>query len=332
MHLPGKKMKETIRLIRLQNLLIVALTMILMRYAVISPLLSMSRVALVDGSFAPMAPLLPLSDFIVLVIATLLVTAAGYVINDYFDIRTDLINRGEVIVGNKIPRRKAMMMHNILNLTGVAAAFWVSYRINNIWMGFLFLIVSGLLYFYSATYKRQFLIGNIIVAILTAMVPMLVIFFEAPLLLQYKTEGPGGIPVINLLFAWVGGFSIFAFLTTLAREIIKDIEDFEGDMAFGRNTLPVVLGIVPSRIIAGSLVALSVALLYLVWFFHLDDYITLVYLTVAIVLPMIIVLVRMVRGNTRADMKAASNLMKFVMLTGIFYSVVACIIISKNLF
>ena len=125
--------------------------------------------------------------FILLVAATVLITAGGYVINDYFDIKTDLINKGKVIVGTKIPRRKAMMWHSIFNIAGVLLGFYISYKAGYIWLGILFLIVSGLLYFYSASYKRQFLIGNIIVAILTAMVPMLVVFYEWPALYKYYT-------------------------------------------------------------------------------------------------------------------------------------------------
>ena len=80
-----------------------------------------------------------------------------------------------------------MMWHNIFNIAGVAAGFYISWKAGYIWMGILFLVVSGLLYFYSASYKRQFLIGNIIVALLTAMVPMLVVFYEWPALYKYYT-------------------------------------------------------------------------------------------------------------------------------------------------
>ncbi len=180
-------MKSFLNLIRWQNLLIVALTMILMRYAVIAPVISKISVILQggDGTGVPLTLKFPWYDFIILVIATVFITAGGYVINDYFDIKTDLINRGEVIVGTKIPRRQAMMWHNILNIAGVAAGFYISWKAGYFWLGTFFLIVSGLLYFYSASYKRQFLIGNIIVSLLTAMVPMLVVLYEWPALYRY---------------------------------------------------------------------------------------------------------------------------------------------------
>ena len=130
-------------------------------------------------------------------------------------------------------------------------------------MGTLFLVVSGLLYFYSASYKRQFLIGNIIVAILTAMVPLLVVIYEWPALYRYYTVNAVTLPEFNFIFYWVGGFALFAFLTTLTREIIKDIEDFEGDIAYGRNTVPVVIGILSAKIVSVSLMIITIVLLYL---------------------------------------------------------------------
>jgi len=326
-------MKAFLKLIRWQNLLIVILTMVLMRYAILEPILSRISVLLysLSGSSTTMSLQTSWIDFSLLVLATVLITAGGYVINDYFDIKTDIINRGQVIVGTKIPRRQAMMWHNILNVAGVAAGFYVAIKAGYFWMGMLFLIVSGLLYFYSASYKRQFLIGNIIVAVLTAMVPLLVLVFEAAELFQYYGVNAVRIPDLTILFYWVGGFAVFAFLTTLAREIIKDIEDFEGDVAFGRNTVPVVIGILASKIVAVCLVFVTLILLYLVWFFFLNDIITLLYLSLTIALPLIYVIFRIISSQSRKQLHIASRIMKIAMLSGILYSVVVKIILTYNL-
>jgi 4-hydroxybenzoate polyprenyltransferase len=326
-------MTEFLKLIRWKNLLIVILTMVLMRYLVIAPLLSLMTVHLNSAPDAAVQMALQLKwyDFIMLVAATVCITAGGYVINDYFDIKTDLINRGKVIVGTGVSRRKAMMWHSIFNIAGVAAGFYISARAGYFWMGVLFLLVSGLLYFYSASYKRQFLIGNIIVAVLTALVPLLVIFYEWPALYKYYALNATNEPKMTILFYWVGGFALFAFVTTLAREIIKDIEDFEGDTAYGRNTLPVITGIPASKIIAVSLVAITIALLFLVWFFYVRDWITLVYVSVAIMLPLVLVIFFLVSGNSRKRVHIASNLMKIAMLTGILYSLVVKAIITWKL-
>jgi len=327
-------MKAFLKLIRWPNLLIIILTMILMRYAVIEPVLSKISVTLygIAGTTSKMTLQLPFYDFLFLVLATVLIAAGGYVINDYFDIKTDLINRGKVIVGTKIPRRQAMMWHNIFNMVGVAAGFYVSWKVGFFWMGVLFLLVSGLLYFYSASYKRQFLIGNIIVAVLTAMVPMLVVIFEVPALYQYYALNAVKTPDLSLILYWIGGFAIFAFLTTLIREIIKDIEDFEGDVAYGRNTIPVVIGILTTKIMTISLMFITLAMLYLVWYFFLNEIITLLYLTVAVAAPLAFTIFQLIISKSRTQLHSASNLMKIVMLTGILYSLVVKIILTYNLY
>jgi len=327
-------MKAFLKLIRWQNLVIIMLTMVLMRYAVIAPLISKIGVILIKGSGdeIPMTLQLPWYDFIILIAATVFITAGGYVINDYFDIKTDLINRGEVIVGSKIPRRQAMMWHNILNIAGVSAGFYISWRIGYFWLGILFLIVSGLLYFYSASYKRQFLIGNIVVAILIAMVPILVVIYEWPALYRFYKVNAIDLPNFNLIFYWVGGFALFAFLTSLTREIIKDIEDFEGDLAYGRNTIPVIIGVLTSKIVAVCLVIITIAILYFVWHFFINDKITLLYLSICIVIPLLFVIYQLVISKNRKALHGASRLMKIVMLAGISYSVLVKIILTWNLF
>jgi 4-hydroxybenzoate polyprenyltransferase len=326
-------MKAFLKIIRWPNLCIVILTMVLMRYAILQPVLSNLNVALVSmpGTLSAMTLQFPLLDFILLVCATVLITAAGYVINDYFDIKTDLINRGKVIVGTSIPRRLAMMWHNILNIAGVSLGFYISWKTGYFWMGILFLLVSGMLYFYSASYKRQFLVGNIIVAVLTAMVPMLVVIYEAPALYRYYTINALQPPDLTIIFYWVGGFAIFAFLTTLTREIIKDIEDFEGDIAYGRNTIPVVIGILTSKIVSVCLVLITIALLYITWFLFVPDTITLIYISFAIVAPLVFVIYQLIISKSRKQLHSASRLMKIVMLTGIMYSVVVKLVITYNI-
>ncbi len=330
MLLPGN-MRYILKLIRWKNLLIVIFTMVLMRYAIVETLINRIDVILLNGEEVQMALKFPWYDFVMLVLAIICIAAGGYVINDYFDIRTDLINRGEVIVGTRIPRRKAMLWHSLLNIIGVAAGFYVSARAGYFWFGTIFLLISGLLYFYSASYKRQFLIGNLMVAVMTALVPVFTVLFEWAALYRYYSVSATIMPDLGFLFYWVGGFALFAFLTTLIREIIKDTEDFEGDSAYGRNTLPVVIGIAASKIISVGLIIMTVGMLYIVWYFFINDRITFIYLSVAIVIPLLFTIYRLVISKDRKDLHAASSIMKLVMLTGILYSVVVKVIITWNL-
>jgi 4-hydroxybenzoate polyprenyltransferase len=331
-HSRGENIRDIMTLIRLPNLLVVAVTMMLMRYAVIRPLLGAMPVTMADDplNITRMTFQLGWIDFMILVISTCLITAAGYVINDYFDIRADLINRGTIIVGNTITRRRAILYHNILNILGVAGGTYVSARIGYIWLGIMFVLISGLLYFYSATYKRQFLIGNIIVAMLVALVPMMVVVYDAaPVYVRYSqtvTDFPG----VAILFYWVGGFALFAFLTTIIREIIKDMEDFKGDMEMGRKTLPVLSGMVTCKTVVVTFSLITVALLYIIWHRYLNDRLTFIYITLLLGAPMVVVIIKVITDREKHHLHFASRLMKLIMLAGILYSLVAGAIITSG--
>ena len=174
----------------------------------------------------------------------MLIAAAGYIINDYFDTQADLINKPKrVLVGVSIQRREAMILHAIMNIMGIGIGVYLSFYIKLPTLSMVFLIATGLLWFYSTNYKRQFLIGNLAVSFLTALVPLMVILFEIPLLnREYGEVMLRNSASFGYLIAWVGAFSFFAFVTTLIREVIKDAEDFEGDRAYGMKTVPIVLG------------------------------------------------------------------------------------------
>lgn len=331
-HFRGERIKDLMTIVRLPNLLVVAMTMMLMRYAIIRPLLNAMPVTLADDPYTVTAMSFQLGwlDFMILVIATCLITAAGYVINDYFDIRTDLINRGSIIVGNTITRRMAIFYHNILNILGVACGTYVSARIGYIWLGVFFILISGLLYFYSAVYKRQFLIGNIVVALLVATVPMLVVVYDAAPIYVHYSQAAVSFPGVAILFYWVGGFALFAFLTNLIREIIKDMEDCEGDRETGRKTLPVLSGLPACKTVVTALSLITVALLYIVWFRYLNDKITLGYITILLVVPFALVIYRVITGKEQHHFHSASRLMKLIMFFGIIYSLVAGAIITSG--
>lgn len=224
------------------------------------------------------------------------------------------------------------MWHNILNLIGILGGFYVSYKIGYFWLGVIFLLVSGLLYFYSATYKKQLLIGNIIVSLLTAAVPFMVVVFEVPPIYSYYFPISANMPSLTILFYWVGGFAIFAFLVSLAREIVKDMEDFEGDRAYGSRSLPVVVGIRVSSIIVIVLLIIIVALLLLVWYFHLNDLLTILYISITLLVPLIISSVFIILGRNQKDFHLASLWIKIVMLSGICYSLLVLIIINREVF
>ena len=155
-------------------------------------------------------------------LATIMIAGGGYVINDYFDTKADLINRpNNVIVGTDISRGNALTWHLALNIIACILGALVSIRIG-VWIfAFAYPIISGLLWFYSSTYKKMFLLGNIIVAFLISIIPLMPVAYQLPG--QMNTDNPNiinGVFDLNLIFYWSLGFSIFSFITTLFREII----------------------------------------------------------------------------------------------------------------
>jgi len=271
-------------------------------------------------------------NFFFLVMATVFITAAGYVINDYFDTKTDLVNRPEtVIVGRVLNRRWAILLHVILNTIGIGLGVYISFYIGIPALSIVFLLITGILWFYSTTYKRQLLIGNIIVAVLTALVPLIVILFEIPLLnkeyglLMHEMRAN----FVHIIL-WVSAFALFAFLLTMIREIIKDVEDFEGDSAYGRKTMPIVLGVLNSKIVIITFIITTLFSLLYLNFRFLNDLITLIYFILFLIIPLLLLLYKIIVATGKKDYHRSSNLSKLIMLAGILYSLVANYIIVQN--
>ena len=320
------KIRSIFSLVRFPNLLIIAFTQYAMRYLLMEPLLPSDTFELQFGDF----------QFALLVCSTMLIAAAGYIINDYFDTRADLINKpARVVVGVAISRKVAMILHLILNIMGVGIGVYLAFYVGLPSLSLVFMLSTGLLWFYSTNYKKQFLVGNLAVAFLTGLIPLMVVLFEIPLLnreygevmIRYDAD-------FNYLFAWVSAFSFFAFFTTLIREIIKDAEDFEGDNAYGMKTVPIVLGTFWTRFVVVLLIAITLcALVFLLFkyiFYSVDpaDYISLVYFSLFLLLPLILLAIQVMTARDKRAYRRASTLIKLVMLFGIFYSVVVFYLIS----
>jgi len=313
-------MYKILKVIRYKNLLIVAATLYLVRYCIVQPLLYSKNLDLQLDSLS----------FLLLTLATVFITAGGYVINDYFDTKTDLVNRPQtVIIGRSLSRRMAITLHTGLNLVGIIFGLIVSIKVGKPFLSLLFVIVTGLLWFYSTTYKRQFLIGNLMVALLTGIVPLITILFEFPRLYSVYWQMVIKFDIhLGIITYWVGSYAIFAFLLTLVREIIKDIEDFEGDQVFGRNTLPVYLGKKNARIVAASILMFTLISLVFLFAKYLNylpsgqfDYYTFSYFLVLIVIPIFILLIMLLTAEKKEDYHKSSQLNKLIMLFGLLYTI-----------
>jgi len=323
-------MLDVLKLVRIQNLAIIALTQYVIRHAIISPILRVNNLELQLSHF----------DFSILVLATLLTTAAGYVINDYFDTRTDLVNRpSKVLVGKTINRRTAIILHMAFSFTGILFGFYVAFRAGFLLLGVLFIIVFLLLWFYSTTLKRQVIVGNVVVSVLTGMVPLVVLIFEMPALISGVDSGFSfRYANINYMVAWTGFFAFFAFLLSLIREIIKDIEDFEGDRVFGRKTLPIVVGITFTKLVVAGLIVVTLISLGYIYIIYLltglygdTDLITFFYFLMLIAVPLLVLLYKMLTASGKKDYIYAKNLSKVIMLAGIMYAFLVRFIILQSL-
>lgn len=303
---------------RFKNLVIIVLTMLAMRYLLMRPMLAKFGLELQLAGWI----------FALIVIATVLIAAAGYVINDYFDTRPDTINHPEsVIVGRAVSKRGAIALHSTLNVLGVAAGAVAAFAVHRPMLMLLFVLTTGILWFYSTTYKRQLLIGNVIVATLTAIVPLIPLVFEYPLLQVYWSSIVVYQMKLYPIVYWTCGYAVFAFLLTFAREIIKDIEDFEGDASFGRNTLPVYFDVNVAKIVVCCVLMLTVGVLAVALTKHLQsqptlDVLTLVYCLVLLVMPIFATIVVLMFAKQKKQYHTASIMCKLIMLMGIAYTLV----------
>jgi 4-hydroxybenzoate polyprenyltransferase len=290
-----------LKLIRWQNLLFIVITQILYEYCIYLP---------IYGSHSTYQ-----LGFIVL--ASVLIAAAGYIINDYFDLNIDQINKPDrVIVNNAVSRRWAIFWHLAFSLLGLfftvlalpPSLFWYLILAN--------LLSILLLWLYSTNFKKQLLIGNVIISILTSWVILILFFSKTPLSVDNIISADHKeIRLFRLTMLYAG----FAFIISLIREVLKDMEDRTGDARYGCRTMPIVWGLPASKVfvavwiivLAGTLVILQLYVLAYGW------WLSIVYCLLAIVVPLLIVLSKLTAANTQQDFHLLSRYVKAIMFTGI---------------
>lgn len=310
-----------LRLIRVQNLLIIALTQYMMRHLIVEP------IARLIGKGAGLEVVLQLSqlDFFLLSLSTVMIAAAGNIINDYFDLRIDRINKPQkIVVGRYIKRRVAMGAHLVINGLGIVIGGYVAWRAGNIQLVGIHVISAILLWYYATAFKRQLLIGNLTIALLAAVIPLVVGVFEIPLL--NRAYGPellqAGQQSLSPAMYWLLAFAGFAFAITLAREITKDIADVAGDEKHGCRSVPIVYGRKTSVAIVTVIYVLIVVAAFYMQQVYLNDKYTLFYTIFGIALPVIVTAVSTLRATTPAQFNRAATLNKIATLAGICTSVV----------
>ncbi|MDD4968655.1 MAG: geranylgeranylglycerol-phosphate geranylgeranyltransferase [Paludibacter sp.] len=304
-----------LKLIRYQNLIFIALIQFVMRQVVLVPILQTFGF---DASQDT-------GMLFLLMTASILIAAGGYVLNDYFDVKIDAINKPDKqIVGNIISRSSAMVIHQVLTGLGVICGLSLAYFTRSFTLAFIFIVIPGLLWFYSASYKRQFLIGNLVIAFISAITVLVVGIAQLSLLEKEFGSLIFETPIPSHFYGWIGGFALFSFLCTFIREIIKDMEDEKGDREMECRTLPIKLGMIKTKIILYCLIVLTVILLFVVnnYFIHFDGNLTIRYIIFGLALPFAVLGYLIYNAKSQTDFHQASNLSKVIMLIGVLYSFV----------
>lgn len=249
-----------------------------------------------------------------LVVATICIAAAGNIINDIYDVAIDKINKPKkLIIGNKISERTANILYIGLTSIGVLLGFYLSNRIGKPGFSALFIVFSALLYLYSSYLKGMLLVGNILVSILVGMSLIVVALYD--LLPAINTEN---LSLQKSVFKIVLNYAFFAFFINLIREIVKDLQDINGDKKGGMNTLPIAIG--RKRTVNIVLFLGVVAVLGVVLYMYeelYDKQIIMLYFLFGIVAPLLFFCVKAYDAETDKHYTFLSKLLKIVMFMGI---------------
>lgn len=297
-----------LRLIRWINLVFIVLTQALFQYFIVMPVFAKQ-----DAQ-----PVLDVAGFLMLTLSSISIAAAGYIINDYFDLNIDRINKPQKLVVEKvIKRRWAIIWHWILSFVGVVLGFIVGWRTGVFWVGLANVGCVAALWFYSTTFKKKLLSGNIIISLLTAWVVLVVGFINHYRITVDAAAYPGveGYKILRFTFLYAG----FAFIISLIREVIKDVEDINGDRKYGCRTMPIVWGIRVSKVFAATWIGVLIAVLIMVQAYILQFkwWLSILYCFVLITIPLIYVLKQLFRAKTPDDFHSLSSWVKIIMFTGI---------------
>lgn len=293
-----------LRLVRWPNLLFIILTQFLFEYCIYARIYGFA-----EGP--------NLFQFWFIVIASVFIAAAGNIINDYFDLNIDQVNKPDKVVVNVvINRRWVIFWHMLLSMAGLFFTV-MALPVSMYWHLVLANIGSViLLWFYSTNFKKQLLVGNVVISLLTAWVILILFFAKQPLQIkQLLSVGHNEIRFFRLAFMYAS----FAFVISLIREVVKDVEDMEGDRKYGCKTLPIVWGVQAAKIfvavwlvvLIGALVILQLYVLPLGWWHSA------LYCLLAIIAPLVWILTQLFKASTPADFHRLSTVIKLVMLTGI---------------
>lgn len=288
-----------LNLIRYKNLLLIIFVQLLIRFALFEPFQVDVRLNLLGYSL--------------LILATICIAAAGNIINDIYDIETDTVNKPEkVIIGKHISESFAFRLFIAFNIIGVAIGFYLSHSVGKSPFFSIFVLISVALYVYASYLKRTPFLGNILISLLVALSILIVGIFD---LIPAITESNQSTQMT--IFKILLDYAVFAFLINLIRELIKDIEDIDGDHNAQMNTLPIILGRERARYIALaiSIIPIIGVVYYIITYLYTQQILT-GYFLMFVLAPMVYASIKIYLATTKTHYKHISFVYKLIMLLG----------------
>lgn len=310
------------RFIRLPNLAIVLITQYILQYFILIPALQYNHILL---------PTLGKSAFFLLVVSTMLIAASGYIINDIEDRNIDALNKPEkLIVGKHITVGMGYQLYAAVVVLGLLISVYLAWFIRDFGQLLLYPLAVAMLWAYSKWWKKQALIGNLVVSFFCAFVAGIVLYAERGAFalfwkeywfklhnVGFSTYTEGGAKAVQVFadYMW------FGFFSTLFREIVKDLEDVKGDAAQGCRTLPIVAGTKIAKIVAfiAAILFLYRTVLFLKYQYWSNNFIGIYIFMAGVILPILYACWLLFKAQEKQDYSFLSKLAKFVMLSGLIY-------------
>ncbi|MGC4039484.1 MAG: geranylgeranylglycerol-phosphate geranylgeranyltransferase [Flavobacterium sp.] len=304
-----------LKLIRYQNLLLIALMQFILRYG----FLKYQNMPLVLNEW----------QYALLVLSTVLIAGGGYIINDIMDQDTDTSNKPEkMVIGKSISEATAFNIYFGFNIVGMLIGFYLANFVDKTSFFGIFIISSSLLYLYSTNLKQIAVVGNAVVALVLALSVIVVGMFDIIPWLTYSS--PEEAAKLKVLLMILLDYAVFAFVINLIREIVKDAEDIEGDNNEGMRTLPIVLGIPKTTKILFGIGLLAVGTL--LWYINKNLmenrlYLAVIYAYVFVVAPLGFFLIKIWNAKEKKDFSLLSTVLKWI----IFFGILSILVITLNI-
>jgi 4-hydroxybenzoate polyprenyltransferase len=265
-------------------------------------------------------------QYLLLVLSTVLIAAAGYVINNIFDQDTDLENKpNRVVIGKSITESAAYNIYAVLNISGVAIGFYLSNVIVKPSFAAIFILIAATLYIYATSLKQMILLGNVIIALLLSFSVVIIGVFDL-----YPAINAENQLLMASLFSILLDYAIFAFVINLIREIVKDLEDINGDTSQGMKTLAIVLGILKTTKLVFALGLMSIITLFVYTKTYLifnNLFIATLYTFLFVLAPLIFFTIKIWTAKSKEEFRSLSKLLKWIL----FFGILSIIIITLNI-